>query len=207
MLYRTVILYLVVLAVMRVMGKRSVGNMAPFDLAVVIMIGATAALPIEEMKIDLVQGVVPIVVLGGLQIGLSVANLNSRWLERITQGTSTLLVRNGTILEQNMKKEHVTMADLVMSLREKEVDNLADLHEVWLEPNGKVSIIKKKDARPLTPKDLRQKTLTNLDLLLAQHQLRMKRELSRMMAEARAGHGREGRNRDGQATPHGEAEG
>jgi len=183
-LSRTLVLYVLVLVVMRLMGKRSVANMAPFDIAVIIMIGAAAAMPIEEETMRIAHGVVPVVALAVLQIGLSFANLFYPKLEQVTQGVATLLVKDGRVLRNNLRKERVTVSDLTMALREKEVENVSEVQEAWLEPNGKVSVLKRPEARALSKAQLEQSALRGVELLTAQAMLRLEDHAGRLAREA-----------------------
>lgn len=183
--YRTVILYLLSLITVRVMGKRTIANLAPFDLVVIIIMGSVAAIPIEERDIDLLHGVWPIILLTAFQYVFALINMKSRRFETLTQGVSRLLIKNGVILEDNMKLERMTMADLVITLREKDVTNIDDVWEARLEPTGNVSVIKKKEKQPLTAQDLEQKSYASVDLVIERNLARMRGELLRVMEEAR----------------------
>lgn len=180
LVWQAVILYVVVLFIVRLMGKRSVGKLAPFDLAVIIMIGEMVAVPVTEER-ALYHGLVPVVVLGLLQLLLTWANTKSRTLEQITQGTSTLLVKDGQPQMQGLARERVTLEDLAIALREKGVENLADVKEAYLEPTGQISVLKQKDAQPVTPRDAQLLTLQRLDQVLQQNLERTRQEIHRLL--------------------------
>jgi uncharacterized membrane protein YcaP (DUF421 family) len=180
---QAVILYVVVLFIVRLMGKRSVGKLAPFDLAVIIMIGEMVAIPVTEER-AIYHGLIPVVVLGLLQLLLTWANTKSRTLENITQGTSTLLVKDGQPQMQGLTRERVTLEDLAIALREKEVENLADVKEAYLEPTGQISVLKQRDAQPVTPKDAQLLTLQRLDQVLQQNLERTRQEIHRLLLKA-----------------------
>lgn len=183
--YRTVALYFVSLFAVRVMGKRTVANLAPFDLVVVIIMGSIAAIPIEEREIDLLHGLWPIALLAIFQFSMALLNMRFRKVERVTQGISTLLVKEGRIMEDNLKKERMTLADLVIVLREKDVTNLDDVWEARLEPTGNVSVIKKKELQPITAKDLEATSFASVDLVIERNLQRLRGELQRVIDEAR----------------------
>lgn len=186
---RTTILYGITLVIFRMMGKRSLGNMAPFDLAVVIIIGEAAAIPIEEKDIPILHGVAPIFFLGVLAFLLSLVNIYWKWFEKLTQGQAVLVVQDGKAIAKNMKKEHLSQADLVSLLRDKEVERLEDVKEAWLEPTGKLTVIKKKEVQPITPKDLNHISLDSLDIILEQNVRRMREDLRRFLEQERARRG------------------
>lgn len=151
---RTLTLWLTVLVVMRWTGKRTVTAMAPFDLALVIMVSEVASIPIADLEVDLFHGVLPVFLLGALHVGLTTLNLRSRKAEEYTEGRPALLIAHGRIIMRNLVEERVSLADLAASLRQQQVTELADVEEAWLEPTGGLSVIFRPEARPLTLKDL-----------------------------------------------------
>lgn len=165
MILRAILMFLVTLIAVRIMGKRSIAQLAPFDLVVIIIIGSAAALPLEDREIHPVVGVVPIVVLSTLQYLLALINVHFRGLEKITQGMSTPLVVNGQVQRDNLKRENVSDADLHILLRQAGGDKMADIALAVLEPTGQVSIIKKKESQPLTRKDVELSTSRQIDAL------------------------------------------
>jgi len=182
--YRTVGVYVFSLAAMRLVGKRSIGQMAAFDLVVVIIMGSVAAIPIEEKSVRLIDAGLSIGILAALEFILGRLNLRWRTLEKITQGQSTVLVQDGRILEENLRRENITLADLYISLREKGADNVQDIQIAVLEPNGRVSVIKKKEKQPVTPDTVHLMTLNRLDALMVQNMERARARASALLEEA-----------------------
>lgn len=151
MAFETVFLYFFILAMLRWSGKRSLGNMAPFDFVVIIMAGEAAALALEDQK-GVMHAVVPIAVLAGLEVLVAVTNMKSRAAERLTQGAPTLLVQGGRINFEALAKERMTEVDLKSLLRDKDVDDLAAVQEARLEPTGRLTVTLYPAERPLTVK-------------------------------------------------------
>lgn len=172
--WRSILMFFLALVAVRVMGKRSVAELAPFDLVVVIIMGSVAALPLEEEQIHPLHGVIPIVVMSFLQYVLSVINMHWRGFEKISQGVSTPLVMNGQILRDNLRKERVSDADLHIVLRQRGASRIEDVALAVLEPTGDVSVILKKEAQPITPKDMDLMTLSRLDTIRVQSQERLR---------------------------------
>jgi len=168
LVFRSLVLFFLTLAAVRFTGKRSVGQLAPFDLTLIIMIGSIAALPLEDPEISIWAGIIPIIVLCGLEFVLSTLSVRWRALEKLTQGTSTPVVINGQILYDNLKKERVSEADLHVILRQAGAERIEDIALAVLEPTGQCSVIKKKEAQPVTPKDLDVMTLTGIDAIREQ---------------------------------------
>ncbi|SES72726.1 DUF421 domain-containing protein [Anaerobranca gottschalkii] len=152
--FRTVILYLAVLFMMRLMGKREIGQLSLFDLVVAIMIAELAAIPMEDTSIPLHMGLLPIATLVAAEIVLSYISLKSQKARAFIEGTPSIIIERGRILSDEMKKLRYSMTDLISQLREKDVANIEDVEYAILETNGKLSVILKSDRRPLTPRDL-----------------------------------------------------
>ena len=148
-LWRTGLLYVLAFMVFRLMGKRSVSHMAPFDVAVVIIIGEAVAIGIEETSKSILLPVASILALGALQFLLTLMNIYWRKLEKVSQGVATVLVENGTILDANLAKEHLSKADLMISLREQGIDTVADVESARLEPTGSISVLTTAGASPV----------------------------------------------------------
>lgn len=171
---RSVVMFFLTLAAVRIMGKRSVAELAPFDLSVIIIMGSVAALPLEEEQIHILHGIIPILVMALLQTILSIINMHWRGFEKVTQGMSMPIVVNGQVLKNNLKKERVSDADLHIMLRQAGVERMEDIALAVLEPTGEVSVIKKKEAQPVTLRDMDLMTLSRIDTIRRQSQERLK---------------------------------
>lgn len=169
-------MFFLTLVAVRIMGKRSIAQLAPFDLVVIIIIGSAAALPLEEKEIHMIHGIVPVIVLSMLQYLLAVVNLHFRGVEKVTQGMSTPIVVNGQVRKENLKREKVSDADLHILLRQAGADKMEDIALAVLEPTGQVSIIKKRESQPLTLKDVDLSTIRRIDAL--RNEARSRREMS-----------------------------
>jgi len=151
---RTLILYIIVVIVMRIMGKRQIGQLQPFEFVVAIMVSELAAIPMQNIGIPLINGVVPILTLFAAQLITSYISLKSTRARAIICGKPTILVENGKIKEEEFGKEMYTLNDLLEQLRAKNVPNIADVEFAILETNGELSIIPKSQKRPMNPEDL-----------------------------------------------------
>jgi len=151
---RALVLYLIVVTVMRIMGKRQIGQLQPFELAVAIMISELAAIPMQETGIPLINGIIPILTLLIAQILMSLLILKSLRIRNLICGKPTILIENGRINEKELKKEMYTINDLLEQLRIKDAYNISEVEFAILETNGQLSVIPKSQSRPLTPKDM-----------------------------------------------------
>ena len=151
---RAVTVYFVVLAAMRVMGKREIGNLSPFDLVVAIMIAELGAIPLQEHDIPLLHGLASIVVLAGVQVVVALLCLKYPGVRRAVIGEPTVIIEDGRIMGSNMRKLRYNINDLLSQLRDKNVFNISDVEFAMLEPSGDLSIMLKSQRRPVTPEDM-----------------------------------------------------
>mgnify|MGYP000017346325 CR=1 FL=1 len=152
---RTVILYLVVVLAMRLMGKREIGQLQPFELVVILMISDLAAVPSEDVGIPLFAGVIPILVLVLMSISLSYLELKSERARDILNGKPSILIERGRIVEGELVRNRLPLTDLVEELRMQSIPNINDVEFAILETNGKISVLPKANKRPVTPEDLK----------------------------------------------------
>lgn len=151
---RALILYIIVLIAIRLMGKREIGQLQPFELVVTIMIADLASVPMQDIGIPLVHGVIPILALLVGQLILSMINIKSGIARRIISGKPTVLISNGKILEKKLKAQKYTMDGLLEQLRVSGYTNIADVEYAILETSGEISVIPKSGSLPATKKDM-----------------------------------------------------
>lgn len=153
-IWRTIIIYLVVLLVVRLMGKREIGQLSSFDFVVAIIIAELAAIPMESPQIPLWYGIVPLVTLGILEVVFSYITLINRPLRKIIYGTPQIIIENGRLLKHEMRSSRYNLDDLLSQLREKGYYGIEDIEYAILEPSGRLSVLPKSQKRPVTPADL-----------------------------------------------------
>ncbi len=151
---RTLLIYLSVLLVMRLMGKREVGQLSTFDLVVAIMIAEVAVIPVEDLSIPVYIGLIPMFTLVGAEIFFSFLCLHSRKLRGLIEGHPSIIIANGRIIEREMRRLRYNINDLLGQLREKNIFNLSDVEYAILETSGELSVILKSSKRPLTLEDI-----------------------------------------------------
>ncbi|MBT2682128.1 DUF421 domain-containing protein [Bacillus sp. ISL-37] len=142
-LFRTILLYLVILLIFRLMGKREIGELSILDLVVYIMIAEMASLAIENTKDPLVNTLLPISIFVIIQITLAMLSLKSKKFRDIVDGKPTIIINKGKIDEKAMRSQRYNFDDLLLQLREKDVGNIADVEYAILEPSGTLSIFQK----------------------------------------------------------------
>ena len=138
--FRTTVLYIVLIAVIRLMGKRQIGQMEPSEFVVTMLAANLAAIPMEDSGIPLYSGVVPILTVLGVELVLSGVSMSSVRFRRILCGKPVIMIENGRILRENLLKTRVTLDELTGHLREKDVLDLTTVQYAILETNGNLSV-------------------------------------------------------------------
>ncbi|WP_083931430.1 DUF421 domain-containing protein [Caldicellulosiruptor sp. F32] len=151
---RTLILYVLVVLVMRLMGKRQMGELQPFELVITIMISELAAVPMQNTGVPLLNGIVPILTLLFLQTLITFGTLKSDLMKKLVCGSPTILIAKGRVLEDALRKTRYSLNDLMEQLRIKGYFNIHDIEYAILETDGDISVIPKSQKRPVTPADL-----------------------------------------------------
>lgn len=155
--FRSIVLYIIVLIVMRLMGKREIGQLQPFELAISIMIADLATIPMAEIGIPITNGIVPILGLLLMHLTISIINMKSMKAREIICGRPTILIYRGKIDEKALKQERFTINELEERLRGNSVNNLGDVEYAILETSGQVSVILKPEKRNTIPEDFQIK--------------------------------------------------
>ncbi|TSI08659.1 DUF421 domain-containing protein [Lysinibacillus sp. BW-2-10] len=156
---RSAIAFLFLLVLTRIMGKKQLSHLTFFDYVVGITVGSIAATISIDKNIQLVDGLAALLVWGIAPIILSYLGLKSRKLIKLTDGKPSILIRNGKIFEDIMKENKITIDELMMLLREEGIFKLEDVEMAILETNGELSVMKKSDVEPITPRMLGLKVM------------------------------------------------
>lgn len=151
--FRAIILYIIVLIVMRFMGKREIGQLQPFELAISIMIADLSTVPMAEPGIPIFNGIIPMLGLLVMHLIISIINIKSLKAREIICGKPTILIYRGKIDENNMKKERFTINELEERLRSNNIFNIGDVEYAILETSGQVTVIQKPNKRNTIPED------------------------------------------------------
>ncbi|CAM3495738.1 DUF421 domain-containing protein [Brevibacillus invocatus] len=154
LLLRTLFSYFFILVLLRLMGKRELGKMSVFDVVISIMLAEMAALSIEESNTPLIQFYLPMLLIGLLEITFAYLSLKSKKIRDIVDGSADMIIENGQIREDAMRRNRLNMDDLMVHLRQKNVKSIADVEIAMLEPTGQMSVFLKHDQETLTKGDL-----------------------------------------------------
>ena len=151
--FRTIVLYLILILVIRLMGKRQIGQMEPSEFVVTMLVANLASIPMQDGSIPLYSGVVPIVTVLGVELVLSALSLRSVKLRRSLCGKPVILVENGQLLQENLRKTRITLDELTGHLREKDVLDIRSVQYAILETNGNLSVFPYPKEKPASAKD------------------------------------------------------
>lgn len=151
---RTIILYFLIVVIMRLMGKRQIGQLQPSELVVALIIADLAAIPMGNVGTPLLTGIIPILTLFVCEALLSYISLKSQFARRVISGKPTIVIEKGKILENELRKQRFNLDDLMEQLRIKNVSDVQDVEYAILETGGQISIILKTDKKPVIREDL-----------------------------------------------------
>lgn len=147
---RTIILYLLVIAGIRLMGKHQVGEMEPSELVLALLIADLAAVPMQDFGIPLFNGIIPIATLLSISMILSVLSVKSLKLRAIICGEPSIIVEQGQMRQTEMKKNRLTIDELMEELRLQGITDIAQVKYAILETSGQLSILLYPEYRPVT---------------------------------------------------------
>ncbi len=150
---RTIVLYLVLIMVIRLMGKRQVGQLEPSEFVVTMLVANLASIPMQDGGIPLFSGLVPILTVLGLELILSVFSVKSLRIRRLLCGKPVILIENGKVLQANLRKTRVSMDELSGHLRQKDVLDPTQVQYAILETDGSISVFPYPKHRPASAKD------------------------------------------------------
>ena len=152
-LLRTVILYLVLIAAMRMLGKRQIGQLEPSEFVVAMLIADLASIPMQNSGIPLLSGLVPILTVLGLELVLSGFAMGSVKFRRLLCGKPVILIENGHLIQKNLRQTRVTLDELTAKLRLKDVLDITTVQYAILETDGNLSVFPYPKDAPATAKE------------------------------------------------------
>jgi len=147
---RSIILYFLLILAIRLMGKRQLGEMEPSEFVVALLIADLASVPMQDLGIPLLSGVIPILTVLSIELILSVLTYHSIFMRKLFCGKPVILMENGKLLQANLKKTRITPDELREHLREKGIVDLTTVKYAILETNGQISALLETGEQPLT---------------------------------------------------------
>ena len=150
---RGVFLYLILIAAIRLLGKRQLGQLEPSEVAVTMLLADLASIPMEDESIPIYTGLIPIAAVLVMEMVLSFLSMRSIKVRKFLCGKPVILMENGKFLQDNMRKNRVTLDELTSQLREKEVLDPSTVQYAILETGGNLSVFPYPQERPATAKE------------------------------------------------------
>lgn len=157
-LLRAVIIYIFITVAMRVMGKRQIGELNPQELVITILISAVATVPLENNGMPLANSLIPIAIFISFEIINSTLSMKSIKFRAMIKGKPRFIIKDGEIQQGELTKLRFTIDDLTDAVRQAGVFDISQVANAIVETNGVVSVQKKSEYAPLTPKDMGIKT-------------------------------------------------
>ena len=154
-LLRTIILYILIIAGVRLMGKRQVGELEPSELVLSLIIADLASVPMQDYGIPLLTGIVPILTLLSVTMILSVLTMKSVRFRALLCGKPSVVVRNGAVDQREMAKNRLTVDELLEELRIQGYTDLSVVKYAILETNGQLSVLPYANQKPPTARDMK----------------------------------------------------
>ncbi len=151
---RCIIVYFVVIAMVRLMGKRQIGELQPSELVITILISDVASMPLQNMEMPLISTVTSLLILVMFEVLLSVVSIKSRKVRKLLQGNSVMIIKNGKLIENRLKLIRYSIDDLMEALRLKDIFDISEVQYAYIETNGALSVELKPQHRTITPEDL-----------------------------------------------------
>lgn len=148
---RTFILYWLILGILRLMGKREVGELSLFDLVVFLLIAEVAAFALDDPKDNFLHSIIPMIILLIIQITVSFISLKNKKFRDKMEGTPSIIIKDGIIIEKEMRKQRYNLDDLLQQLREQQIGSVQVVSYAFLEPSGNLSVFKKESDQYVFP--------------------------------------------------------
>lgn len=152
---RTLILYAAVIFSLRIMGKRQIGELQPSELVAAIMISDLATVPMESVDIPLLSGIIPVLTLIIAEVATSYISLKSQTVRKFISGEPSVVIYNGKINESELERLRFNIGDLLEELRLCGCCDISDVAVAVIETSGKLSVIPRENARPVTVEDMK----------------------------------------------------
>lgn len=145
---RTLVVYLALLAALRLAGKREMGQMTPFDLVVILLIANAVQNAMVGPDTSLTGGLIAAAVLIAANYGVAILRQRSPWVRRTVEGSPALLINDGKFVAENLRREGIDEDEVLMAIREHGIASVQDVRMAVLETDGSISIVPA-DATPM----------------------------------------------------------
>jgi len=151
---RAVVMYVMALVMIRLLGKRALGELGPFDFVVMTGVGHTVVSVALDRSIPYYEGIIILATLAGLEYIMGILALKSQTLSNLIVGRPVVLIDNGRIIRENLAREKCNVDDLMQELRKQGIRDIDEVEKGILESCGGFSVIRKEGDEPVTRRDL-----------------------------------------------------
>lgn len=158
---RTLLLYAFVILAIRLMGKRQISDMQPSELVVTLIVSDIAAIPMSNTSQPMLSGIIPVLVLIACEIIASIVMLKNRSFRKLICGSPVMVIEDGRLLQNEMKRLRMSTEDLCIQLRQQDIFSLDEVQYCIVETNGKISVLQKPEKRNVTLENLNIKAEDN----------------------------------------------
>mgnify|MGYP004656216307 CR=1 FL=1 len=158
LIIRAIVIYLIVLVILRIMGKRQIAEMQPYELVATLIIADLACIPMTEITVPLLHGIVPLLALTTIHFFISILSVKSIKLRRLINGNPIIVIDCNGIRYKDLRALNMTLNDLYEGLRVAGYFSLEDIAYAIVETNGSLSVLPKTNAQPPTADDMKVKT-------------------------------------------------
>jgi uncharacterized membrane protein YcaP (DUF421 family) len=154
LIIRTLMLYFLILFMMKIMGKRQIGQLQPFELVVVLIFSELASSAMDNTASPILNSIIPIIVIAIIQVALAIINLKNEKLRDYIYGKPSIVISQGKIMEEEMRNLRMNINDLQEQLRSKGFFDISEIEFAIMETNGQISVMSKTPKRPVQVADL-----------------------------------------------------
>src|SRR3954469_5240812 len=140
---RAIVLYAFVVFVMRVIGRRELSSMTPFDLVLLIVLGDAIQQGLTQDRYSVTGAILAVATVATLQVFTSYVSYRSKKARTVLEGEPIVLIDHGQIVERNLKRERMTEDEVAEEMRQQQIASLDDVDWAIIEANGAISFIKK----------------------------------------------------------------
>jgi uncharacterized membrane protein YcaP (DUF421 family) len=146
---RTAVMYIYTLALVRVLGKRGMGQLAPFEFVIIVALGSAVGDPMFYADVPLLHGILVISVVVAFERMVVKVTERHEGIERLIESEPVLIVRDGELLTEALDKEDISHAEVLMELREKGIEFLGEVRRAYMEPSGRMSVFREESPTDL----------------------------------------------------------
>lgn len=147
--FRTIFLYAFIVVILRVMGKREVGELSVIDVVIFVIMAEVVAFSLDSPDKKMINSIYPVLLLLGIQLLTSYLSLKSKKFRDVVDGDPTLIIQDGVIQEEEMRKQRYNLDDLFQQLREQQIGSVRDVSYAYLEPSGNLSVFTNDNTQPV----------------------------------------------------------